>query len=66
MDYSPPGSFVHGILQTRTLELTCLLPGDHPDSGIKTVSLTSLAVAGRFFTSSGNWEAPKRTGVPVA
>ena len=46
-------------------ELPCPPPGDLPDSGIEPVSLTSPAVAGRFFTSSGNWEAPKRTGVPV-
>ena len=46
-------------------ELPCPPPGDIPDSGIKPVSLTSPAVAGRFFTSSGTWEAPKRTGAPV-
>ena len=33
-------------------------PGDLPDLGIKPVSLTSPASAGRFFTSSATWEAP--------
>ena len=31
--------------------------GDRPDPGIKSGSLTSLAVAGRFFTTSATWEA---------
>ena len=35
MDYSPPGSSVHGILQARILGgLPCPPPGDLPDSGI--------------------------------
>ena len=35
-------------------------PGDLPNPGIETVSLTSpaLALAGRFFTTSTTWEAP--------
>ena len=32
-------------------------PGDLPDPGIETVSLTSLALAGGFFTTSAAWEA---------
>ena len=39
----------------------CGLPfpslGDLPDPGIKQVSLTSPALAGRFFTTSTTWEA---------
>ena len=31
--------------------------GDLPDSGIKPVSPTSTALAGRFFTTSSTWEA---------
>ena len=31
--------------------------GDLPNSGIKPVSLASLALAGRFFTTSTTWEA---------
>ena len=33
-------------------------PGDLPDSGIEPTSLTSPALAGRFFTISTTWEAP--------
>ena len=32
-------------------------PGDLPDPRIKPTSLTSLALAGRFFTTSATWEA---------
>ena len=35
MDCSPSGSYVHGILQTRILELPFPSPGDTPASGIK-------------------------------
>ena len=36
MDYSPPGSSVHGILQARILEwVTIPSPGDLPNPGIK-------------------------------
>ena len=35
MDYSPPGSSVHGILQARILEWVPFPPGDLPDPGIK-------------------------------
>ena len=33
-------------------------PGDLPDPGIEPVSLGSLALAGRFFTTSAIWEVP--------
>ena len=33
------------------------LPEDLPDSVIEPVSLTSPALAGRFFTNSASWEA---------
>ena len=39
--------------------LPCLPPGDLPDPGIEPVSLVSPALAGRFFTTSATWEAPK-------
>ena len=52
---SPPGSSVHGILQTRILG--CPPSGDPPDSGIKPASLTSPALADGFFTTSTIWEA---------
>ena len=33
-------------------------PGDLPNPGIEPTSLTSPALAGRFFTTSATWEAP--------
>ena len=58
MDYSQPGSSVHGIFQTRLLEEVAVPPlGDLPDSGIKPVSLRSPALAGGLFTTSATWEA---------
>jgi len=59
MYYSPPGSSVHGILQARKLEWAAVpLPGDLPRPVIEPVSLTSPALAGRFFTTSATWEGP--------
>ena len=51
MDYSPPGSSVHGIFQVRILEWVTPgfpSPGDLSDPGIEPVS---PAVVGRFFTT---------------
>ena len=49
MNYSLPGSSVHGISQARILEQVAFLsPGDLPDPGIKPVF---PALAGRFFTA---------------
>ena len=46
MDYSPPLSSLHGILQARILEwLPYSPPRDLPDPGIKPTSLMSPAVA---------------------
>ena len=108
MDWSPPGSSVHGILQARILQwvarlfsnnpkvgsIACVcacsvthscptpcdpmdcydllsmefswqeywsgfpfpLPGDLPDPGIETVSLTFPALAGRFLTTGIIWK----------
>ena len=51
MDCSPPGSSVHGILQARIPEWVANPPpGDLPNLGIKPTSLTSLTLAGGFFT----------------
>ena len=48
---TPSGSSVHGILQARLWSgLPLPSPGDLPDTGIKPRSLTSPALAGRFFT----------------
>ena len=40
--------------------LPCLPPEDLPDLGIKLECLMSLALAGKFFTTSTHWEAHKR------
>ena len=43
MDYSPPGSYVHGIFQVRILEgLPLLSLGDLPNPGLKTCLLHLL------------------------
>ena len=52
-DCSPPGSSVHEILQARILGwvTTCSSTGSS-HSGIKPMSLVSLALAGRFFMTA--------------
>ena len=58
MDCRLPGSPVHGILQARILEQVDVpSSGDLPNPGIKPMSLTSPALAERFFTTSVTWEA---------
>ena len=57
VDCSPHGSFVHGILQARILELLCPPPGDLLDPGIESMSLTSPVLAGVLFTATTTWEA---------
>ena len=37
--------------------MPCHSPRDLPDPGIEPVSLTSPALASRFFTTSASWEA---------
>ena len=62
MDYTPPGSSVHGILQARILEWVAM-PSSRGSSQTRDqnlLSLTSPAVAGRFFTTSTIWEALPR------
>ena len=59
VDSRLPGSSVCGLLQARILEwFACPPPGDFPNPGTKPVSLTSPALAGRFYTTSTTWEAP--------
>ena len=49
MDYSLPGSSVHGISQARILEWVAISsPGDLPNLGVEPVS---PALAGEFFTT---------------
>ena len=58
MDNSLPASSVQGILQARILEwVSSPPPGDLPNPGIEPESLTSLALAGEFFTTTFTWEA---------
>ena len=55
VDYSPPGSSVHGILQARTLDWVAFpFSRDLPDPGIEP---RSPALAGRFFTIWATGEA---------
>ena len=52
MDHSLPGSSLHGILQARILEWVAIpFSRDLPNPGIEAMSLASLALAGRFFTT---------------
>ena len=58
MDYSLPGSSLHGILQGRILKWVAIsCSGDLHDPGIESVSPASSALADRFFTTSITWEA---------
>ena len=58
MDYSPPGSSAHGILQAKILEWVAMPSSrDLPHAGIKPLSLMSPASVGGFFTTSTTWEA---------
>ena len=53
MDYSPPGSSLHGILQARVLEWVAVpSAGDLPGPGFEPMSLTPPALAGGFFTTA--------------
>ena len=52
-----PGSCVHRILQERIWSgLPFPSPGGLPDPGIRPASLTSPALAGKFFTTSTTWK----------
>ena len=51
---SPPGSSFHGIFQARKLQWVVM-----PCSRRSSWSLTSLALAGRIFTTSATWEVPR-------
>ena len=58
VDYSSPGSPVHGILQARIQDgLPCPPPRDLPQPGIVLTCLTSPALSGGFFTVNATWEA---------
>ena len=53
MDSSPPGSSVHGILQTRILEWVAMPPPGDLGRGIKPASTAppALHIARRFVTT---------------
>ena len=58
MNCSPPGSAVHGILQTRILEWVAMPSSKgSPQSRLEPGSLMSPALADGFFTTSATWEA---------
>ena len=53
VDWSPPGSSIHGIFQARIwIGLPFPIPGDLPHPGIQLASLESPALAGGFFTTA--------------
>ena len=53
MDYSPPGSSVHGILQARILG--CIAVPFSRVASWAGIEPVSPALAGRFFTTSTTW-----------
>ena len=55
MDYSQPGSSVHGILQARILECAAI-PFSRGSSWLRDWTQVSC-IAGRFFTNSATREA---------
>ena len=57
VDYSPPGSSIHGILQARILVWFAMPSSrDLSNPGIEPVSLMSPALACGFFSTSPTWE----------
>ena len=66
MDCRPPGFSVHGIFQTRKLEWVAVsFSRGSSNRGIEPKSLTSRALAARFFITSATWEAPSYTLIPT-
>ena len=60
MSCSLPGSSVHGILRQEYWSgLPCPPPGDLPHPRMEPTSLVSPTLAGKFFTTSTTWEAPR-------
>ena len=59
MDYSPPGSSVHGFFRQECWSrLPFPTPGDLPDSGIEPRALVSPALAGGLFTTVPPGKSP--------
>ena len=58
VDYSPPGSSVHGLFQARILKRDAIsFSEDLPDQGIKPTSLAFPSLAGGFFIT----EPPRKS-----
>ena len=57
MDYSPPVSSVHKILQATMLKWVAMPSENLLDPGIKPTSLMSSALAGSFLTTISAWKA---------
>ena len=58
MDYSPPGSSVHGTHQARILQWVAMPSSrDLPNPKIEPTPPVSPALADSFFTTSATWEA---------
>ena len=57
VNHNPPRSSVHGILQARILKWVAIpSSGGFPNPEIEPESLTSSALAGRFFTTITVWK----------
>ena len=58
VDYSPPGSSVHGDLQARILEWVAMtFSRESYQPRDRTHVSSCLALAGGFFTTSTTWKA---------
>ena len=64
LDHSTPGSYIHGILQARVLELFAISSSRGSGSSLPRnrthVSLMSPVLVGEFFSTSSTWETPSR------
>ena len=58
IDYSPPGFSVGFPGKNTGVDCHALLPRNLPYPRIEPISLKSLALAGRLFTTSATWEGP--------
>ena len=57
MDYSLPGSSVHGIFQARIPEWVAMLSSKISSQPRDATHISSPALADGFFTTSTTWEA---------
>ena len=66
MDYSPPGSPVHGILQARILEWVAMPSSRGSSQPRDQTHISNISCTGRFFTTSATWEALNPTAAAAA